>query len=59
MITWTKNVYERNNVHYQEGVCLSTDEKPTNGIDNGCVLFEIDTGDVYFFNKETNSWVLL
>ena len=59
MITWTKNVYRENNVSYKEGVCLSSDEKPTEGIKNGSVLLEMDTGDVYFFNKESEEWISL
>ena len=40
---------------------LSTDEKPTtiNGgaIENGSVFIEIDTQDIYFFDKESREWV--
>ena len=39
---------------------LSTDEKPTeiNGkiIENGSVFIEIDTGKLYMYNIESQSW---
>lgn len=35
---------------------LSTDEKPTAGVANGSPLLEMDTGDVYVFDKENNEW---
>lgn len=40
-----------------EGSCLSTDEKPTDGIANGSVMVEVDTGDVYLFDEEASDWV--
>lgn len=41
---------------------LSTDEKPIDeiegiGIDNGSVFLEIDTGDVYFFDADSKTWL--
>ena len=40
---------------------LSTDEKPSDkikekNIDNGSVFIEIDTGDVYLFDLEGETW---
>ena len=40
----------------KEYACLSTDEKPTAGVANGSPLLEMDTGDVYVFDKENNEW---
>lgn len=40
-----------------EVFCLSTDTKPTAGIPNGASLTEIDTGNFYFFNKDSEEWV--
>ena len=42
----------------------STDEKPTDtiegiAIDNGSAFFEIDTGDVYFFDIDTKQWLVM
>lgn len=39
------------------GSCLSTDEKPTEGIVNGSSLIEMDTGTVYMFDAENSQWV--
>ena len=40
---------------------LSTDDKPTtvNGgeIENGSVFLEIDTQDIYIYDKENSSWL--
>lgn len=41
---------------------LSTDTKPTTAygdldIRNGDQFLEMDTGNVYFYNKETETWI--
>jgi hypothetical protein len=41
---------------------LSTDTKPTTvhgdlDIRNGDQFLEMDTGNVYFYNKETETWI--
>jgi len=36
--------------------CLSTDTKPTENIANGSSLIEMDTGKVYFFDKDNELW---
>ena len=36
--------------------CLSTDDKPTANIPNGSDLIEINTGKVYLFDIDGNSW---
>lgn len=36
--------------------CLSTDTKPTVGITNGSTCLEIDTGDIYIFDGESQTW---
>lgn len=35
---------------------LSTDVKPTEGISNGAVCLEIDTGRAYLFDAEGGRW---
>ena len=35
---------------------LSTDEKPTENIDNGSSFIEIDTGKIYMFDLENEEW---
>ena len=39
-----------------EGYCLSTDSKPTVGIGNGSFITEIDTGKVFCFDEENETW---
>lgn len=34
----------------------STDEKPTD-VNNGSQFIEIDTGKLYFYDKETEQWI--
>lgn len=36
--------------------CLSTDQKPTEGILNGSTLVEIDTGAKYLFDADSGAW---
>ena len=36
---------------------LSTDTKPTEHVSNGSVFLEIDTGEVYIFDKENIQWI--
>ena len=36
---------------------LSTDTKPTDGVRNGSVFAEMDTGKVYLFDAENDQWV--
>ena len=35
----------------------STDTKPTEGAANGDCFFEFDTGDIYFWDEDTETWV--
>ena len=41
---------------YIEGRCLSTDTKPTEHIQNGSTLYEMDTKDLYMYDEENNTW---
>ena len=34
---------------------LSTDTKPIDA-DNGCIFIEMDTGKIYFYDKENTQW---
>ena len=38
---------------------LSTDTKPTDGIDNGSRFIEMDTGKVYMYDAESGQWRVL
>lgn len=44
-----------NAVYYREGVCLSTDTKPT-AWENGSTLLEMDTKKVFVFDAENEVW---
>ena len=57
MITWTSKDYLNPEGRYhQEGVCLSTDTKPTAGVANGDMLLEMDTGDIYCYDADSSAW---
>lgn len=43
------------NVKCREGVCLSTDAKPTDW-ENGSTLLEMDTGKVFVYDKANSTW---
>lgn len=44
-------------IYLQDINGLSTDEKPTIGIATGSSFFEVDTGDVYFFDEDSGTWI--
>ena len=53
----------RNGENAQTLFGKSTDTKPVNGVNGNLfhtkdAYVEIDTGDVYFFDEDTNSWIL-
>lgn len=62
------SIYEKNNIRTKsreevkeiELRGLSTDEKPTKigdkDIDNGTLFIEIDTGDIYCYDLENETW---
>ena len=40
-----------------EGVCLSTDTKPTGSeIANGSILLEMDTSTLYMYDRDSTEW---
>lgn len=48
--------YAGNNKSYVEGVCISTDSKPTDGIANGSIILEMDTKKVYMYDEAGDTW---
>ena len=36
---------------------LSTDPKPTEGVENAVVFYEMDTGNVFMFDEENKQWI--
>ena len=57
MLTVTQDSWEskEKNKKLVEIMCLSTDEKP-DGYLNGSLCLEMDTGDFYYFDGETETW---
>lgn len=43
-------------IYAQELAGLSGDTKPTDDIPNGSTYLEMDTGNVYVFDKENERW---
>lgn len=43
------------NIKCREGVCLSTDAKPTDW-ENGSTLLEMDTGTVFVYDAANKVW---
>lgn len=56
MFTVIKAHYAGNEKSYIEGACLAADTKPTDGIANGSILIEIDTGKIFMFNETGSAW---
>ena len=56
MITVTKREQFSEGKDLIEGICLSTDTKPTKDIVNGSLLLEANTGDFYYFDGTDNTW---
>lgn len=59
MFTNNKAIYYGQNKVLIEAVCLSTDSKPTDGIANGSMCLEMNTGKIYVFNEAGSAWVEL
>ena len=61
MLTYNITDYEHdeagNDLIEINGVCLSSDTKPTSGIVNGSILTEMDTGTVYMYNQAGAQWL--
>ena len=59
MFTTIKSVSIGNDKDLIEAACLSTDTKPTDGIANGSLCLEMNTGKIYAFNESGSTWVEL
>ncbi len=40
----------------ETGFCLSTDQKPSDGIPDGAILAEMDTSTIYVFSARSETW---
>jgi len=58
MITWSETKHTGGSEPYRVGACKSTDTKPTEGVANGSILMEIDTGKVWIFDGEDGQWAV-
>ena len=43
---------------YIEGVCLSTETKPTTGVAMGSKLFVLDENTTYYYKNEDDGWII-
>lgn len=59
MFTTIKAHYAGNEKSYIEAACLSSDSKPTDGIANGSMVLEMNTGKIFVFNEAGSAWVEL
>ena len=59
MFSNTKAEYLGGDTTLVHSICLSTDEKPTAGIQNGSVCIEMDTGKKYAFDEDGKRWIEL
>ena len=56
MITLGRAAYQtqgRNDEYYG----LSTDPKPTDGVENGSTLYIMDKQEVWMYDKTNNTWI--
>lgn len=61
-ITFDKKFSASSNKQYEivhDVRCLSTDIKPTTGMTNGSSCIEIDTGNIYFFDGDSKTWITI
>lgn len=56
MVTYAKKEYVSAGRYLCDIRCMSTDEKPTEGIANGSDLIEMDTSKVFFFDEDGKTW---
>ena len=56
MVTFSEAIWLTSGKLYCVGECLSTDEKPTENIQNGSKLMEMDTATMYLYDEENKTW---
>ena len=57
MITIIKNeVVDNNKLATMEMRGLSDDTKPTENVGNGSIFIEIDTGKIFFYDLDSETW---
>lgn len=56
MFTSKPNFFCTNGKIVVEAACNSTDDKPTDGIANGSLCLEVDTGKIFAFDEQGQVW---
>ena len=59
MFTKSSSKWLTNGKELIEAASLSTDSKPTDGIANGSICIEMNTGKIFMFNEAGSAWVEL
>ena len=58
VVTSNKSVHANGKKSMQSNYyCLSTDTKPTTGVENGDKLIEMDTGTLYLYDEANKTWL--
>ena len=57
MFTVIKSVYVGNEKVLIQATCMAGEAKETNGIANGSLCLEMDSGKFYGFDEDTSAWV--
>ena len=57
MFTERKSIYVGNEKVLVQATCMESDTKPTDGIANGSLCLEMDTGKWYGFDEDSSDWV--
>lgn len=59
MITLGRAAFQKE-LRYSEYYCISTDEQdtwPIDGVQNGSKMYIMDSGEIYSFDEENQTWV--
>lgn len=57
MIRVLTRIPQDDDIHYVEMAGLSTDDKPAKKYATGSSFLEVDTGNVFFFDEESCTWI--
>ena len=57
MFTTTKSIYVGNDKVLVQAVCKTDDTKPTDGIANGSICFNMETSVFSMFDEASDSWL--
>ena len=56
MFTTTKSIYVGNDKVLVQAVCKTDDTKPTDGIANGSICFNMETSAFSMFDESAGDW---